>query len=112
MLQRALAGLYRLDGVKHAMLIDDSGTLLASVGEEGEMPPFEHVVDVISAALESADALGLGTVHEVWCEGSQRLMIDVASPTRIVALSGSGGRLARWRHALDRDRRILATTPQ
>ncbi len=112
MLQRTLAGLYRLDGVQHAILMDDSGTLLASVGDEGLIPPFEHAVDVISAALESADALGLGAVYEAWCEGENRMMIDVASPTRIVALSGNGGRLARWRHALDRDRKILATTPQ
>ena len=112
MLQRALAGLYRLEGVKQAMFINDSGDLLASVGDEGVLPPFEHAVEVVSAALESSEALGLGAVYEVWCEGDERLMIDVASPTRIVALSGSGGRLARWRHALDRDRRILATTPQ
>ena len=112
MLQRALAGLYRLDGVQQAMLIDDSGQILASVGEEGTFPPVQHAVEVLSAALESADALGLGSIYEVWCEGDTRTMIDVASPTRIVALSGAGGRLARWRHALDRDRRILATTPQ
>ena len=75
MLQRALAGLYRLEGVKQAMLIDDSGNLLASVGDEGAMPPFEHAVDVVSAALESADALGLGAVYEVWCEGEERCCI-------------------------------------
>ena len=112
MLVRTLAGLYRLDGVKQAMLIDDSGALLASVGDEGSLPPFEHAVEVLTSALESADALGLGTVYEAWCEGEERLMIDVASPTRIVALSGNGGRLARWRHALERDRKILATTPK
>jgi hypothetical protein len=49
-------------------------------------------------------------VFEIWCEGSERMMIDIASPNRIVVLSGKGGRLARWRHALDRDRRIIATT--
>ena len=102
MLQRALAGLYRLEGVQQAMLIDDSGQILASVGEEGSIPPVQHAVEVLSAALESADALGLGPIYEVWCEGETRTMIDVTSPTRIVALSGAGGRLARWRHALDR----------
>ena len=112
MLQRALAGLYRLDGVQQAMLFDDSGSLLASVCDEGVIPPVDHAVDVLSAALEAADALGLGSIYEVWCEGKERTMIDVASPTRVVALSGSGGRLARWRHAIDRDRRIFATTPQ
>jgi predicted regulator of Ras-like GTPase activity (Roadblock/LC7/MglB family) len=112
MLRRTLAGLHRLEGVRHAMLIDDSGALVASVGDEGTIPPADLAVEVLSAALESAEGLGLGAVYEVWCEGDERLMVDVASPTRIVALSGKDGRLARWRHALDRDRRILATTPQ
>jgi hypothetical protein len=40
------------------------------------------------------------------------MVLDVVGPNRIVVLSGDGGRLARWRHALDRDRRIIATTPQ
>ena len=39
MLQRVLAGFVRLEGVEQAMLIDDSGQLLASVGEEGILPP-------------------------------------------------------------------------
>ena len=40
MLQRALAGLYRLEGVQQAMLIDDSGQILASVGEEEKFHQF------------------------------------------------------------------------
>ena len=40
------------------------------------------------------------------------MMIDIAHPGRIVVLTGKGGRLARWRHALDRNRKIIATTPQ
>jgi predicted regulator of Ras-like GTPase activity (Roadblock/LC7/MglB family) len=112
MLQRVLAGLCRLEGVNQAMLIDDSGQLLASVGEEGVMPPFEQAVEMIQVAQETGDALGLGQVYEVWCESKKRMIIDVAAPNRIVVLSGDGGRLARWRHALDRDRRILATTPR
>jgi predicted regulator of Ras-like GTPase activity (Roadblock/LC7/MglB family) len=112
MLQRVLAGLCRLEGVSQAMLIDDSGQLLASVGDEGVMPPFEDAVEMIQVAQETGDALGLGQVYEVWCESKKRTIIDVAAPNRIVVLSGDGGRLARWRHALDRDRRILATTPR
>ena len=112
MLQRVLAGLCRLEGVNQAMLIDDSGQLLASVGEEGVMPPFEDAVEMIHVAQETGDVLGLGQVYEVWCESKKRMIIDVAAPTRIVVLSGEGGRLARWRHALDRDRRLLATTPR
>tara|TARA_B100001093_G_scaffold349099_1_gene333693 strand:- start:77447 stop:77788 length:342 start_codon:yes stop_codon:yes gene_type:complete len=110
MLQRVLAGLCRLEGVNQAMLIDDSGQLLASVGNEGEIPPFEDAIEMIEVARETGHALGLGNVHEVWCESEDRMLIDVALPNRIMVLSGRGGRLARWRHALDRDRRILTTT--
>jgi hypothetical protein len=112
MLQRVLAGLCRLEGVNQAMLIDDAGQLLASVGEEGVMPPFEEAMEMIHVAQETGHALGLGQVYEVWCESKKRMVIDVAAPNRIVVLSGDGGRLARWRHAIDRDRRIIATTPR
>ncbi len=110
MLQRVLAGFVRLEGVEQAMLVDDTGQLLASVGEEGILPPFQEAIEMIHAAQETGHALGLGQVYEVWCEGDKRMVVDIATPNRIVVLSGEGGRLARWRHALDRDRRILATT--
>ncbi|MBT4070972.1 MAG: hypothetical protein HOL72_07330 [Euryarchaeota archaeon] len=109
MLQRVLAGLLRIEGVDQAMLIDDNGHLLASVGDEGILPPLEKAIKITTAALECAYASKIGDVFEIWCEGQERMMIDIASPNRIVVLSGKGGRLARWRHALDRDRRIIAT---
>ncbi|MCH1422282.1 MAG: hypothetical protein L7U62_02160 [Candidatus Poseidoniaceae archaeon] len=112
MLQRALAGLCRLDGVNHAMLLDGTGQLLASVGEEGIFAPVDQAVEMMNVAQETSHALGLGQVYEVWCEHSSRMILDVVASNRIVVLSGDGGRLARWRHALDRDRRILATTPR
>ena len=112
MLQRALAGLCRLEGVNHALLLDDSGQLLASVGEEGIFAPVDQAVEMMSVAQETSHALGLGQMYEVWCENTSRMVLDVVGPNRIIVLSGDGGRLARWRHALDRDRRILATTPR
>ena len=112
MLQRVLAGLCRLEGVNHAMLIDDSGQLLASVGDEGIFAPVNQAIEMLNVAKETGHALGLGQIYEVWSESSSRMVLDVVGPNRIVVLSGDGGRLARWRHALDRDRRIIATTPQ
>ncbi|MAP59180.1 MAG: hypothetical protein CL978_02975 [Euryarchaeota archaeon] len=112
MLQRVLAGLTSLEGVEQAMLVDDNGHLMACVGNEGEIPPLDSANQIISIALETCTALGIGQLYEIWCEGKDRMMIDIAGPERIVVLSGKGGRLARWRHALDRDRRIIATTPQ
>lgn len=110
MLQRVLAGLLHNDGVEQAMLIDDNGHLLACVGDEGILPPLDEAIKITTAALECAYATEIGDVFEIWCEGSERMMIDIASKNRIVVLSGAGGRLARWRHALERDRRIIATT--
>jgi|TARA_A100001234_G_C12505378_1_gene333735 predicted regulator of Ras-like GTPase activity (Roadblock/LC7/MglB family) len=112
MLQRVLAGLTSIEGVEQAMLVDDNGHLMACVGSEGEIPPIDTANQMVSIALETCTALGIGQLYEIWCEGKNRMMIDIAGPDRIVVLSGKGGRLARWRHALDRDRRIIATTPQ
>lgn len=112
MLQRVLAGLTTIEGVEQAMLIDSKGDLLACVGNEGNVPPIDTASKIVEIALETCTALGTGQLYEIWCEGKSRMMIDMAGPERIVVLSGKGGRLARWRHALDRDRRILATTPQ
>ena len=109
MLQRVLSGLLRVEGVEQAMLIDNNGQLLASVGDEGILPPLDKAIKITTAALECAYASKIGDVFEIWCEGQARMMIDIASPNRIVVLSGKNGRLARWRHALDRDRRIIAT---
>ena len=112
MLQRVLAGLTTIEGVDQAMLIDNRGNLMACVGSEGNIPPIETASEIVELALETCAALGTGQLYEIWCEGESRMMVDMAGPERIVVLSGKGGRLARWRHALDRDRRIIATTPQ
>ena len=50
MLQRVLAGFVRLEGVEQAMLIDDTGQLLASVGQEGILPPFQDAIEMIHVA--------------------------------------------------------------
>ena len=112
MLQRVLASLTTIEGVEQAMLIDNKGHLMACVGDEGQIPPIEAAKNITTRALETCAALGTGQLYEIWCEGDSRMMIDMAGPERIVVLCGQGGRLARWRHALDRDRRMLATTPQ
>ncbi len=112
MLQRVLAGFINVEGVEQAMLLDQTGNLLACVGSEGRVPPVDHAINLTNMALEICASLEYGTLYEIWCEGDDRMMIDIARPGRIVVLTGTGGRLAGWRHALDRNRRILATTPQ
>jgi hypothetical protein len=39
-------------------------------------------------------------------------MIDIVTPYRILMLHGKGGKLARWRHSVDLNRKSLATTPE
>ena len=46
MLQRVLAGLTKTEGVEQAMLLDESGNLLACVGSEGQVPPVEQAIPV------------------------------------------------------------------
>ena len=110
MLQRVLAGLLRIEGVDQAMLIDDNGRLLASVGNEGILPPLDKAIKITSVSLGWGYANEIDVWFEIWREGREKRMIDSASPNRMVEMSGKGGRLARWRHALDRGRRIIATT--
>ena len=114
MLQRVLANLVKTEGVEQAMLLDERGSLLACVGNEGKVPPTESAIQATNIAIELSAALDLGELYEIWCEGddNHRMMIDIVRPGRVVVLTGSNGRLARWRHALDRNRRIIATTPQ
>ncbi len=112
MLQRVLAGFLQVEGVETAMMLDDRGHLLSSVGPSGMLPAVESTVTLTSAAFDAAQSLGRGELLEVWCEGTQRTMVDIITPFRIVALHGQGGRTAQWRHAIDHARKHLATTQE
>ena len=111
MLSRILAGFLRLDGVEQAMLFSVEGHLIASVGDEGKQPPATQAQAFMLAAFEAAVSSNLGTWHEVWIEQDTRMMIDAVGEDRRIVLFGQGGRLARWRHAIDHNRGSLATTP-
>jgi hypothetical protein len=45
-------------------------------------------------------------------EGEGLALVDILTPYRIVMLSGNGGNIARWRHAMDHLRPQLATTQE
>ena len=113
MLQRILTALTTIEGVEQAMLLDNRGEMLAYVGKQGKIPPTDDTISLINIANETVSVFDAGQIFEIWSEdGDELLMIDFVGPGRIVALSGTRGRLARWRHGLDRDRKILATTPR
>ena len=112
MLQRLLGEFLKIDGVEQAMMMDDRGKLLSSVGPEGQLPPIEQAVELAVAALDAVQHHDQGDLHELWIEGDDQVLIDVLTPYRIVMLSGSSGNIARWRHSMDHLRPQLATTQE
>ncbi|MGB1587871.1 MAG: hypothetical protein ACPHJD_03540 [Poseidonia sp.] len=112
MLQRLLAEFLKLEGLHQALVIDDRGRLVSSVGASGSLPLTQQTVELTSAALDASMQNAYGDLHEVWIEGQSQTLIDVLTPHRILMLQGDGGQLARWRHSVDQLRKQLATTPE
>lgn len=112
MLQRLLGEFLKIEGVDQAMMMDDRGKLLSSVGPEGQLPPVNRAVELTVAALDAVQHHDQGDMHELWLEGEDQVLIDILTPYRIVMLSGSKGNIARWRHSVDHLRAQLATTQE
>ncbi|MCH1616078.1 MAG: hypothetical protein L7R83_01045 [Candidatus Poseidonia sp.] len=112
MLQRLLGEFLKIEGVDQAMMMDDRGKLLSSVGPEGQLPPVNRAVELTVAALDAVQHHDQGDMHELWIEGEDQVLIDILTPYRIVMLSGSKGNIARWRHSVDHLRAQLATTQE
>ena len=112
MLQRLLAEFLNLEGLHQALVIDDRGRLVSSVGASGSLPLNQQAVELTSAALDASMQNTYGDLEELWIEGDVQTLIDVLTPHRILMLEGNGGQLARWRHSVDQLRKQLATTPE
>ena len=112
MLQRLLGAFLKVEGVEQAMMMDDRGKLLSSVGAEGQIPPVHRAVELTVAALDAVQQHDQGDVHELWLEGDKQVLIDVLTPYRIVMLCGTQSNIARWRHSMDHLRHQLATTQE
>ncbi|MDP6194330.1 MAG: hypothetical protein QF880_01250 [Candidatus Poseidonia sp.] len=112
MLQRLLGEFLKIDGVEQAMMMDDRGKLLSSVGTEGQLPPVDRAVELTVAALDAVQNHDQGDMHELWIEGEDQVLIDILTPYRIVMLAGTKGNIARWRHSMDHLRPQLATTQE
>ena len=69
-------------------------------------------MELTVAALDVAQGYHQGDLQEVWMEGEGLALVDILTPYRIVMLSGNGGNIARWRHAMDHLRPQLATTQE
>lgn len=112
MLQRLLGEFLKVNGVHQATMIDDRGKLMSSVAAEGQLPHTQQAVELTVAALDVAQGYRQGDLQEVWMEGEGLALVDILTPYRIVMLSGNGGNIARWRHAMDHLRPQLATTQE
>jgi hypothetical protein len=108
MLHRVLAGFCSLPGVEQAFLFDNLGCLIASVGDAGEVPSTDSADGLVKSCKMVTEAASAGTLEEIWCEGSKRMIIDRIRSDLILVLEGKGGQLARWRHSIDRDRALIA----
>ena len=112
MLQPLLSEFLKVNGVHQATMIDDRGKLMSSVAAQGQLPHTQQAVELTVAALDVAQGYHLGDLREVWMEGEGLALVDILTPYRIVMLSGNGGNIARWRHAMDHMRPQLATTQE
>ena len=108
MLHRVLSGFCSLPGVELAFLFNDLGSLVASVSEAGSVPNIEVVSRMLSNCTDVTQASSSGILEEIWNEGERRMIIDRIRSDLILVLEGDGGQLARWRHAVDRDRAMIA----
>ena len=87
MLQRLLGEFLNVNGVDQAMMMDDRGSLLSSVGGEGQTPPRNVRLNLTVAALDAVQHHDQGDLHEVWVEGKASTCIDIITPYRILMLS-------------------------
>jgi len=108
MLQRILTGFTQVSGVDLAGVFDELGIMIASVSQEGNTTPTSEAIRTIIFRTNSAsENAGLGKATGLWVEGKRRQMFDLMSSDVTLMISGNGGRLARWRHELDRNRSTI-----
>ena len=104
MMQRILAGFSALPGADQAYIVSRRNGLVAAVGKRGRAPNVEHATQIIHAMdkLERAQSVGRGL--EFWSEGKGLYFLTRINEDASVVISGKkGGRIARWRHAVECD---------
>jgi len=104
MLQRILARFTALTGVDQAYIISIRDGLVSAVGKRNRVPEVEHATQLLKTLIDMEQSTGIGQGLEMWCEGGEKLMLSRLNIDSFLVLSGKkGGRIARWRHAIDRD---------
>ncbi len=108
MMQRILAGLSALPGADQAYIISRKDGLVAAVGKRGRAPMVDHATQIVQAMdkLEKVSSVGRGL--EFWSEGNGMYLLTRLSEDASLVISGKkGGRIARWRHAVECDVDLL-----
>ena len=103
-MQRILAGFSALPGADQAYIVSRRNGLVAAVGKRGRAPNVEHATQIIQAMdkLERAQSVGRGL--EFWSEGKGLYLLTRINEDASVVISWKkGGRIARWRHAVECD---------
>ena len=104
MMQRILTGFSALPGADQAYIVSRREGLVAAVGKRGRAPDVEHATQLIQALdkLESTESVGRGL--EFWSEGDGLYLLTRINEDASIVISGKkGGRIARWRHAVECD---------
>jgi predicted regulator of Ras-like GTPase activity (Roadblock/LC7/MglB family) len=104
MLQRILARFTALTGVDQAYIISIRDGLVSAVGKRNRVPEVEHATQLLKTLIGMEESTGIGKGLEMWCEGGEKLMLSRLNIDSFLVLSGKkGGRIARWRHAIECD---------
>tara|TARA_B100000614_G_C14560029_1_gene496897 strand:- start:308 stop:649 length:342 start_codon:yes stop_codon:yes gene_type:complete len=104
MMQRILAGFSALPGADQAYIISRRDGLVAAVGKKGRAPMVEHATQMVQAMDRLEKTVSVGRGLEVWSEGDGLYLLTRLSEDASLIISGKkGGRIARWRHAIECD---------
>ncbi|MBS74025.1 MAG: hypothetical protein CMA91_07265 [Euryarchaeota archaeon] len=107
MLQRILASFQNLPGAEQAYLVSKQDGLISAVGKRGKSPD----LDFANLVVQELENLGRGTLGEgleLWIEGEETVLVTrLSSDTSLVIRGKKSSRIARWRHAVDRDTEVL-----
>ena len=104
MMQRILAGFSAVPGADQAYIISRCDGLVAAVGKRGRAPMVEHATQLVQAMDKLEQTVSVGSGLELWSEGGGLFLLTRLSEDASLVISGKkGGRIARWRHAVERD---------
>ena len=103
-MQRILAGFSALPGADQAYIISRRDGLVAAVGKRGRAPMVEHATQMVQAMDRLEQTVSVGRGLEIWSEGDGLYVLTRLSDGASLIISGKkGGRIARWRHAVECD---------